>query len=152
MNYEELTKEFENKINIYEKNLPGSLKGICINDNIAIDSKLLEKDKMAILAEEIGHYLLTVGNILDQSKIDNKKQERLARAWAYERLVPISLIIRGFEKRVSSRHELCEMIGVSESFFSDVLEYYNEKYGPWYQYKDVYIITFKPLQIAKLIK
>ena len=38
-------------------------------------------EKASVLAEELGHYYTTVGNILDQEDAGNRKQEHKARTW-----------------------------------------------------------------------
>ena len=43
------------------------------------------------LAEELGHHYTTVGDILDQTNVSNRKQERLARVWAYNRRIGLTL-------------------------------------------------------------
>ncbi|MDO5688698.1 MAG: ImmA/IrrE family metallo-endopeptidase [Tissierellia bacterium] len=146
--YEKLMKEYEDKVKIYEMPLAGSLKGLYVDGNIAISTNLSSADKYTVLAEEIGHYLLSAGDIIDQTKMNNRKQEKLARAWAYEKTVPISELIKGYEKRLQSYEEMAEMLGVSLQYLGDVLNYYHGRYGYWQRF-DGCLITFKPLRIIK---
>lgn len=44
-------------------------------------------EKSCILAEELGHHYTTVGCILDQTNSQNRKQERQARLWAYNKQI-----------------------------------------------------------------
>src|SRR5690606_12425322 len=106
------------------------------------------KEKACILAEELGHYHTSVGNILDQRNIRNRRQERAARQWAYERLVPLEKIIEAYHARVDSRHELAEFLGVTEQFLHDAIERYREKYGLRVKY-DGYLIYFDPLGVVE---
>ncbi len=150
MKYEELIEEYEEQVEVIEIPLNGSLKGLYYEGAIAIDSKLSKRDKTEILAEELGHFLLTAGNILDQTDLENRKQEIIAKNWAYEKLVPISSLIEAFEKRINTRTELCEFLEVSEMYLEDVLDYYQKKHGYWYRC-GIYVMTFKPLQMAKML-
>ena len=52
------------------------LKGLYCDAFIAIDKNLTDIDKACVLAEELGHHATTYGNIIDQSTVTNRKQER----------------------------------------------------------------------------
>ena len=56
----------------------GRIKGNRIAIRQDIDT---EKEKACVLAEELGHYYTSVGNILDMTVPENRKQERQARLW-----------------------------------------------------------------------
>ncbi len=149
MLYEELLIEADNEgLNVYERDI-GKLKGLYIDGNIAL-SPFVEtrSEKACILAEELGHYHTTVGNILDQSKVENRKQERKARAWAYERLVNFHGLIEASKCGIKNKYELAEFLGVSERFIEEAIQYYKEKYGIFYKMND-YIIYFEPLGVLK---
>ena len=96
MTYEDLQIQY-NSLNIIELDLSKiqGLKGLYIDGNIAIDRRLSSNEKVCILAEELGHHYTAVGNILDQSNISNRKQERAGRLWAYDHLIGLSGIIKG---------------------------------------------------------
>ena len=144
MGYEELLLEAEQHgITVKEKPLPlsdGLIKGrrIAIRQDIPTLAK-----KADVLAEELGHYHTTVGNILDQTNIDSRRQERKARLWAYDKRIGLSGIIQGFHQHCSSRYELAECLGVTEEFLQEALECYREKYGCAVEFSG-YIILFEP--------
>jgi len=136
-------------INVYEKPLRTMIKGLYADGIVWINSRIpTTKEKVCILAEELGHYHTSVGNILDQRNIRNRRQERAARQWAYERLVPLEKIIEAYHARVDSRHELAEFLGVTEQFLHDAIERYREKYGLRVKY-DGYLIYFDPLGVVE---
>lgn len=144
MTYENLQNQYEH-LNIKEMDLSdvSGLKGLCINDNIAIDKNLIQTEKACVLAEELGHYHTTVGNILDQSISSNRKQERTARLWAYDKMIGLSGIIKGYQMRCQNRYELAEYLGVTEEFLQEAINCYKEKYGPFIQVEK-YTIIFDP--------
>lgn len=72
------------------------LKGLYCDAFIAIDKNLTEADKACVLAEELGHHATTYGNIIDQSSVINRKQERRARVWAYYLMLQFEDIIRAY--------------------------------------------------------
>ena len=113
MHYKTLLDEAENeKIEIVEMEfLSKRTKGF-YEDNIIGLSKYIDTtaERTCILAEELGHYYTTVGDILDQSKIENRKQELIARRWAVNQLIRVEDFINAFNEGVSNRAELAEFL------------------------------------------
>lgn len=124
--------------------------GKCIDNMLIINNRLTENEKYCILAEELGHYHKTLGNIIDQTKIDNVKQEIVARQWSYRELVGIMDIIKAFEHGARNRFEMSEFLNITENFLEEALNYYKAKYGLRCEI-DKYIIYFEPnLGILKM--
>lgn len=153
MVYEQLLMEVENN-GIEVKETPFSsarIKGLYVDNTITINSQLeTSVEKTCILAEEIGHHYTSCGNILDQSKIENRKQERRARAYAYEKLVSLEKLIDALEHGVKNCFELAEFLNVTEEFVAEAIAYYKAKYWPYYKIRGYYI-TFEPLAVLKEI-
>lgn len=151
MNYEELLIEAEKQgIEILESDRIGKLKGLYIDNIIVINPKIeTSSEKLCILAEEIGHHYKTIGNILDQTDINNRKQEMLARRWAYEKLVSLNRLINGYKYGCQNRYELAEYLNVTEKFLEEALEYYKQKYGLFVT-SDNYVIYFEPLSVLEV--
>lgn len=127
--YEQLIIESD-EVEVVEKHFKSKAKGLCKGNKIAISKTLkTTAEKACILAEELGHYYTTVGNILDQSTIENRKQEMRARAWAYMRLIPLEHFLDAYNVGITNRYELAEFLDVTEDFLIDVLAYYKGKYG-----------------------
>lgn len=84
--YEGLIKKTEEEdIEVVEMKFKGNLKGLYSSNVIALNSNIeTTAGKGCILAEELGHYFTTTGNILDSKDFGNVKQEKRARNWAYE--------------------------------------------------------------------
>lgn len=143
MNYEELLMEADSS-GIKVKELPlQSGDGQCLGNRIAIRNELTSVKKADVLAEELEHCYINVGNILDQDKIGSRKQERTARLRAYNRRIGLTGIIDGYKAHCRSRYELAEFLGVSEDTLSEALELYREKYGCYVEI-DNYIVMFEP--------
>lgn len=115
MIYEDLLNEAGTEgLIVKEKPLPlsdGRIKGkrIAIRQNIPTLTQ-----KACVLAEEIGHYHTAAANILDQTETVNRKLERAGRMWAYDKLIGLSGIIQGYHARCQNRHELAELLGVTD--------------------------------------
>lgn len=143
MTYEELMIESEkHDLIIREKNLPG-YKGRIYKNRVAIRRNIPTVEKACILAEELGHYHTTTGNILDQSKPENRKQELKARLWAYNKQVGLLGIVKAYQHGCQNRYEAAEYLGVTEEFLADALKAYRNKYGA-HATVDNYIIYFEP--------
>ncbi|MPW26227.1 ImmA/IrrE family metallo-endopeptidase [Alkalibaculum sp. M08DMB] len=150
--YEKLLNEAENKVIVIEKYFKSDAKGLCKGRKVGISKAIqTSHEKVCILAEELGHYYTTCGEIIDQSILDNRRQERRARAWAYEKLVPISSFINAYERRLQGRHELAELLDVTEDFINEALEHYKGKYGLYINMGE-YTIMFEPLHVIKKIR
>lgn len=151
MTYEELLMNADTEgLIVKEKPLlenDGRIKG----KRIAIRKDIpTRKEKACILAEELGHNYTTVGNILDQSSISNRKQELRARMWAYNKQIGLLGIVKSYEYGCQSKHEMAEYLEVTEEFLSEALERYRQKYGK-FATVDNYIIYFEPcLGVVKM--
>lgn len=144
MNYEALLDgAHQEGLTVKEKPLKynnGRIKGkrIAIRKDIETSA-----EKACVLAEELGHYHTTVGDITDLSDFQNRKQERQARLWGYNKLIGLTGIIQAFRAGCHSRHETAEYLGVTEEFLQECIDCYTEKYGE-YAKIDNYIIFFIP--------
>lgn len=151
MTYDELLQEAED-IGLIVKEKPlKAYKGRIKGNKIAIKKDMSENEKACALAEELGHYYTTVGNILNLSDVRNSKQEYQARLWAYNKQVKLIGIIQAYEDRCKDLYEMAEYLNVTEDFLSEALECYRCKYGISVKI-DNYIIYFEPnLYVMKLL-
>lgn len=152
MNYESLILELEKEgVEVIEyKFQSGSLKGLYFDNVITLNPSSIidEKEKACILAEEYGHYRTSFGNILDQRDTSNIKQEKRARNWAYEKLVPLEKLIDAFEACICNRYDLADFLGVTENFLDLTLGHYKEKFGTYVEWRN-YVIYFSPLGVLR---
>ena len=130
LNYEQLlTVADRNGLLVREQPLQVH-DGLISGKRIAIRKDIqTQAEKSCVLAEEIGHYHTTTGDILDQRKAENRKQELHARIWAYNELIGLKGIIRCYEHRCHSFSEMAEYLEVTEEFLSEALNHYRSKYG-----------------------
>ena len=119
--YEELMAEYEH-LHIEER--PMKNDGLYADDCVWINKNMTSSRKYCTLAEEIGHYETSCGDILDQSDASNRKQERLARQWAYEKLIPIENIHFAASDGYTQLWEMAEYLDVDEAFLKEALIYY----------------------------
>lgn len=128
------------------------IKGLYCDSVIAINKDIdTTTEKACILAEELGHYHTTVGNILDQEDTSNRKQEYRARFWAYNHLIGLTGIIKAHERGCQNLYEISEFLEVTEEFLTEALKHYTDKYGT-FTTVDNYIVYFQPnIGVMKII-
>lgn len=149
--YESLLKEAcKHDINVYEEPMEKKVKGLYGDNVIWINRNINTSiEKACVLAEELGHYHTSVGDIIDQSKIINIKQEKIARRWAYKKLVPLNNLLEAFKGGCRSRFEIAEFLNITEVFLDDSLSFYREKYGTEIQIDKTYTLLLDPLGVYK---
>ena len=127
------------------------IKGLYCDKIIALsDSLKTTTEKACVLAEELGHYHTSSGNIIDTSIVQNQKQEMRARMLAYDRQVGLIGIVESFRAGCQTLSEMAEFLEVTEQFLKEALERYRQKYGI-YTTVDNYIIYFEPyLAVAEM--
>lgn len=128
------------------------IKGLYCDGTIAIKDNIdTTTEKACVLAEELGHHYTSVGNIIDMEYTGNRKQERQARLWGYNRSIGLFGLIRAYEHGCKDKYEIAEYLDVTEEFLESCIACYRDKYGIL-TIVDNYIIYFIPhLTIAELI-
>ena len=143
LTYEELLIESESQnLIVKEKNLPG-YNGRIYKNRIAISKNLNMSEKKCVLAEELGHHYTSVGNILNMEDLSNRKQERQARLWGYNKLIGLTGIVNAFESGCQSAYETAEFLEVTVEYLQECINCYRDKYGICTEI-DNYIIYFIP--------
>lgn len=156
--YEELLAEFSEELTVDDSaTLPTGLKGFyaasksCRLVLLSKDMKTVN-EKTCVLAEEIGHHFMTVGDITDQSIISNRKQEEKARRWAIRRIASLKDLISAFEAGCRTKEEFIDYINITEEFLLWSIDYYKKKHGLMTTVDKQYAIYFEPFMIMKLFR
>ena len=151
MTYEEMI-ETANKegLTVIEKPLVAS-NGRILKNRVAIRSGIATtKEKSCVLAEEIGHYKTSYGDVTRLDSISNLKQEHRARIYGYNLKVGLLGIIKCYEYGCRDLHEMAELLDCTEEYLNEVISTYKSKYGI-YTTIDNYIIYFYPnLGVVKM--
>lgn len=150
--YEILLDEANDKgLIVKEKSLQSS-NGRIKGNRIAIRKDLkTTAEKACVLAEELGHYETTVGDILEMSSSWNRKQERQARLNGYNRMIGVFGIVRAYEAGCQAQHEIADFLNVTEEYLLECIECYRDKYGEMKSINN-YIVYFIPnLAVIKIV-
>lgn len=149
MTYEHLLLKAEmDSVEVYEKKLQSTIKGLYSDHVIWINKNQSLVEKSCILAEELGHHYTTSGDILNQKRLINRKQEKRARNWAYKRLVPLRKVIEAQKKGIRNRFELADFLGVTEEFLENAISRYKEEYGLFVEVNE-FTICLEPLGVVE---
>ena len=112
----------------------GDFHLILINKEIRKDERLYR----TILAEEIGHYMTTVGDYTPRremkysERIDIDKKELLALRWATDFLIPTELFLKAIKDRlVGTIEEMLDYFYVTEEFLLHKLRFMAKKKMKW---------------------
>ena len=151
MNYEQLLTAADQE-GLLVKEQPLTEHDVLIRGRrVAIRQKITtQKEKSCVLAEELGHYYTSSGNILDQTKIENRKQEYRARLYGYNLKIGLTGLIRAYEAGCRNLYEMAEYLDATEEYLMEAIDCYKSKYGLCTSI-DNYIIYFEPLAVIKLI-
>lgn len=119
--YEKLMARYDN-LHIEER--PMKNDGLYADGCVWINSNMPECRRYCTLAEEIGHYETSVGNILDQNDTNNRRQENVARKWAYEEILPLENILFAAQDGHKEIWDMAEYLEVDEGFLKEALKHY----------------------------
>ena len=88
-------------------------------------------ENSCVLAEEIGHYRTSSGNILDQNKVESRKQEYRARLYGYNLKIGLVGLIRAYEAGCGNLYEMAEYLDTTEEYLIEAMQCYHAKYGEY---------------------
>lgn len=130
-------------LTVKEKPLSES-DGLIKGNRIAIRKDIpTQAEKSCVLAEELGHYFTSAGNILDQTDIVNRKQEYRARLYGYNLQIGLRGIISAHTAGCRNLYEMADYLDVTEEHLKEALDCYQSKYGEYVKV-DNYMIYFIP--------
>lgn len=117
--------------------------GKCINNIIVINKNISNIEKHELLAEELGHYYKTSGDITDQSKIENRKEELIARRNGRKLILEPLDLVYAFRCGCNNSYEMADFFEITEKELIEIVEDFGKQYGLGKKF-DKYYITFQP--------
>lgn len=154
MNYEELL-DTADQLDLAVKEQPLTVHdGLIRGRRIAIRKSIeTQSEKSCVLAEELGHYFTSFGNILNMDETQNRKQELRARLSGYDMQIGLIGIVECYKHHCRSLYEMAEYLQITEEYLKEALECYSRKYGENLVTIDNYAIRFVPsLQVMEFWK
>lgn len=126
--------------------------GFCKGNRIAISKKLNDIEKRCVLAEEIGHFKTTTGDITDQTTIENRKQELKARRYGHNLLIEPVDFVCAFKFGITSKYELAEFLKVTEIVLDEIISNFKMKYGIGHRIDNYYLQLEPYLGIVQIFE
>ncbi|KFX57152.1 ImmA/IrrE family metallo-endopeptidase [Clostridium botulinum] len=143
--YEKLLIKAENLgIRVREINFETNEECGYYHDNkILINSRLTERQKHGVLAEELGHHLKTYGDITNQCILKNRKQEKIARRKGYEFILqPLDLVF-AYRCGCKNTYEIADFYDITIEKLNEILIDFKHKYGIGKKFGK-YFVTLQP--------
>lgn len=151
--YEELLEVADkNNLDVLEvpfRFVDGMIKMNTIGIRKTIDTVAQKAD---VLCEELSHAALTVGNILDQSVPENRRQEARARRLAHDIRIGLDGLVNAYRAHCRNRYEIAEYLGTTEEFLQEAIDGYRDKYGCCVECGDCIVIFEPSLAVLEISK
>lgn len=126
---EELMAAYSNINYIFDEKMPDGQSGLYVDNYVYLNPRQSPQQLVGTVAEEIGHYLTTIGNIIDQDTNLKRKQERQARDIGASLVVSPSDIIDCYENGCKTIDDCVIHLGVTNQVFEDAISYYARRFN-----------------------
>lgn len=147
-------------MNLYEQWLQKADDiGLCVMENVPFESQAkglicdgciglnqnieTSTERACVLAEEVIHSQINVGNILDQRVPEHTRQEYKARKMLHHHLADLKTIVSLVKNGCHGLNEIADKLEITESLLSEAISGYKEEYGVSLKLDDD-IIYFEP--------
>lgn len=129
--YEELLSKISEKVPVVEINLleETGLEAAYEDNFIYLDKNLSWVQKRVNLAEEYGHHKTSVGEIIDYTKPENRKQEWKARRYSFDHLISLDDLLECHDLGITCLYDCAEHLSVTEEVLLKSFEHFQNKYG-----------------------
>ncbi len=105
------------------------------DDEVYINSNMSYQQNLQDLAEEIGHWKTTAGDIHKMKNLNDHRQELEARRLGYMMIVDLDGLIDCFKKGITTPWDLADYFECTEEYIWNALDTYKIKYGENFNYK-----------------
>lgn len=126
---EKLINDNDDQLHFKYIQMPTKLGGLIYGDRVYINKSADYTNQNEYLAEEIAHYQTSVGDILNQSEIECRKQELVARQRACTLLITLDGLLDCYKDGLDTPNELAEHFDVSVDFLYKAIDTYRTKNG-----------------------
>lgn len=124
----------------FESQAKGLICGDCIGLNQSLETTA---EKACVLAEEVIHSQINIGNIRDQRVSENNWQERKTRKVLHNHLANVRTIACLLKSGCKNSNEIADKMGITEELLLEAIKGYKEEYGVFIQLEDD-ILFFEP--------
>lgn len=141
--YPELTIHIDN-------DMPEGSGGFIYNYDIFLNgNEDLKTKRLETLAEEIGHYETTAGNIVHQCTAAERHDEHTARVWGWTHLISLDGLIYCYENGITTAPDMADFFEVSIEYLWEAIDCYRDKRGEYFTYYEYHFDLSHGLNISK---
>lgn len=119
------------------------IRGLCCDDTIALSAQIdTEAERTVILCEELTHADHSVGDILNDPRMERRARERM-----FDRLIGKEGLVKAFLAGCREAWEFADWFGVPENFLQSAMTNYRERYGTMTTVttdQGTFALTFEP--------
>ncbi|WP_313627549.1 ImmA/IrrE family metallo-endopeptidase [Enterococcus italicus] len=126
---EELMAAYPNINYIFDNRMPDGQSGLYVDNHIYLNPRQSPQQLAGTIAEEIGHHLTTVGDIIDQDTNLKRKQEQLARDIGATLVVSPADIINCYEYGCKTIDECVAYLNITRQVFDYAISYYARRFN-----------------------
>lgn len=120
------------------------------NNEVYINSNRSYQQNLQDLAEEIGHWQTTAGDITETNTLYDQRQETEARQAGYMMIVGLDGLIECFNKGITTPWDLSDYFECSIDYIWSALNTYKVKYGENFDYKGYNFDLRRGFNMAKI--
>lgn len=148
--FETLESQYPELTIHFDKDMPASNGGFIYNYDIFLNgNEDLKTKRLETLAEEIGHYETTAGNITHQSNNVERHDEHTARVWGCTHLISLDELVYCYESGILTAPDIADYFEVSIGYLWEAIGCYREKRGEHFTYYDYHFDLSHGLNIFK---
>lgn len=132
---EQLMSEYPELSFTFTSRMPDFQGASIFNNEVYINSNRDYRQNLQDLAEEIGHWETTAGDIHTESTFYDQKQELDARRFGYMAIVSLDGLIDCFKKGITTPWDIADYFECDVDYVWNALDTYKIKYGENFDYK-----------------
>lgn len=120
---------------VYSTIMPEFQGATIYKNRVYINENRSYRQNLQDVAEEIGHYETTVGDISRPRCASDRQQEVQARRYGYMLLVDLDSLIACYKNEIKTPWELADFFECNVSYIWKAIDAYRLKYGESFDYK-----------------
>ncbi|MEK4152343.1 MULTISPECIES: ImmA/IrrE family metallo-endopeptidase [Carnobacterium] len=132
---EEMMNDYsELKFN-FKKDMHNKHGAFIIDTDIYINKNNSYENIIGHIAEELGHYETSVGDLSILDTIEKKQQEKRARQYGYRYLVSLDELITCYKLGLTEYWEIAEFLEITPKYLWSSINYYKDAHGLIFDHK-----------------
>jgi len=147
---EQLMSQYPELSYTFTSRMPDFQGASIFNNEVYINSNRSYTQNLQDLAEEIGHWKTTAGDIHEMATLADQGQELEARQVGYMMIVGLDGLIDCFKKNITTPWDLADYFECNISYIWSALNTYKVKYGENFDYKGYNFDLRRGFNMAKI--